>query len=816
MGTNRFIGFVTADLEGKEIIGGPPALSVGKEKVFPSKDGGQGEVRSRKKPQKRKMKIAGHVEEEEDPEIALIRSMEYARKNRPNAFVVEEQASLDADQSVVAMSPNKMDELGIFNGDAVVVRGKRRKDTILLAVAEEGLPSNVLRLGTVARGNVNLKLGDVATVHEAPDIRYGTVVHVLPFKKDVEGISGELFETFLQPYFSDQFKPLKKGDKFICKGAMREVHFRVISIDVDGQEDVDHCFVNEDTEIFCEGEPLDTTEEDNEFDIGYDDIGGCKRQLVQIRELIELPLRHPSLFGVLGIPPPRGVLLHGPPGCGKTMIARAVVAETGAYCFTINGPEIMSKMSGESETNLRKAFEEAKKNSPAIIFIDEVDSIAPRRDKAGGEVEKRIVSQLLTLMDGIQPTSNVVVIAATNRPNIIEPALRRFGRFDRELQLIQPDEEERLDIMRIKTKAMRMDPDVDLEQIARDTHGFVGADLAQLCMEAALRCIREKMDVIDVDAHTLPVELLSSIAVTQDHFQRALSLCNPSSLRETLVEVPSVSWDDVGGLENVKQELHEMVQYPIEHEDKFRKFGMDASKGVLFYGPPGCGKTLLAKAIANECGANFISVKGPELLSMWFGESEANVRGLFDKARAAAPCILFFDEIDSIAKSRGGGPGGGGNEASDRVINQILTEIDGVGVRKSVFVMGATNRPDMLDNAVTRPGRLDQLIYIPLPDRPSRRSIFAAALRKTPLDPAVSLDMLAQATVGYSGADITEICQRAGKLAIRDAVTAEVEWNARVEAGELNEDDPIPDSVPFVTKEHFEEAMSSRYSHCFG
>ncbi len=796
--------------------GGAAASIVG-DKMLPAKDGGQGEVRGgqgrSRKTQRRKMKIAGEVEAEEDPEITLIHRMESARRNRPNAFVVEEQASSDTNQSVVAISPNKMDELGIFNGDTVIVRGKRRKDTILLAMAEEGLPSNVLRLSTIARGNVNLKLGDVAMVHEAPDIRYGTVVHVLPFKKDVEGISGELFETFLQPYFSDQFKPLKKGDQFVCKGAMREVHFRVISIDVDGQEDVEYCFVNEDTEIFCEGEPLDTTEEDTGYDVGYDDVGGSKRQLAQIRELIELPLRHPSLFAALGIPPPRGVLLHGPPGCGKTMIARAVVSETGAFCFTINGPEIMSKLSGESESNLRKAFEEAEKNSPAIIFIDEVDSIAPRRDKAGGEVETRIVSQLLTLLDGIKPTSHVVVIAATNRPNVIEPALRRFGRFDRELQLNQPDEEGRLDIMRIKTRAMKLDPDVDLDQIARDTHGFVGADLAQLCMEAALQCIREKMDVIDIDADTLPMELLSSIAVTQDHFQRALSLCNPSSLRETLVEVPSITWDDVGGLDDVKQELHEMVQYPIEHEDKFRKFGMESSKGVLFYGPPGCGKTLLAKAIANECGANFISVKGPELLSMWFGESEANVRGLFDKARAAAPCILFFDEIDSIAKSRGSGPGGG-NEASDRVINQILTEIDGVGARKSVFVMGATNRPDMLDSAVTRPGRLDQLIYIPLPDRPSRRAIFAATLKKTPLDPEVSLDVLAQATPGYSGADITEICHRAGKLAIRDAITAEVEWNVRVEAGELNENDLTPDSVPFVTKEHFEEAMSSRYSHC--
>lgn len=529
--------------------------------------------------------------------------------------------------------------------------------------------------------------------------------------------------------------------------------------------------------------------------------------MAQIRELVELPLRHPQIFQSVGIPPPKGVLLYGPPGSGKTIIAKAVAGETGAFFFLLNGPEIMSKLAGESESNLRKAFETAEKNAPSIIFIDEIDSIAPKRDKAGGEVERRIVSQLLTLMDGIKATSNVVVIAATNRPNVIDPALRRFGRFDRELDIGVPDDNGRLEILRIKTRNMRLSKDCDLERIAKDTHGYVGADISQLCMEAAFQSIREKMHLIDVDAEKIDAEVLDSIEVSNSNFQHALATTSPSALRENVVEVPNVSWEDVGGLEDVKRELYETVQYPLEHADKFEKFGMQPSKGVLFYGPPGCGKTLLAKAIANECGANFISIKGPELLTMWFGESEANVRELFDKARAAAPCILFFDEIDSIAKARGGGGSEAGG-AGDRVINQILTEIDGVGARKSVFVIGATNRPDILDNAVTRPGRLDQLIYIPLPDYKSRVSIFRANLRKSPVEPAVDIEQLATATEGFSGADITEICQRAAKNAIRESVNAGIERAKQVAAGEVDESSPYADPVPFIRKDHFEEAMS--------
>jgi transitional endoplasmic reticulum ATPase len=460
----------------------------------------------------------------------------------------------------------------------------------------------------------------------------------------------------------------------------------------------------------------------------------------------------------------------------------------------------MSKLAGESESNLRRAFEEAEKNSPAIIFIDEIDSIAPKREKTHGEVERRIVSQLLTLMDGMKSRAHVIVIGATNRPNSIDPALRRFGRFDREIDIGIPDVTGRLEILRIHTKNMKLDPDVDLEAIANETHGYVGADMAALCTEAALQCIREKMELIDIDEDKIPAEVLDAMCVTMDHFRAALGQSNPSALRETVVEVPTTTWNDIGGLENVKRELRELVQYPIEHRDKYSKFGLNPSTGVLFYGPPGCGKTLLAKAIANECQSNFISIKGPELLTMWFGESEANVREIFDKARQAAPCVLFFDELDSIARARGSSSGDAGG-AGDRVLNQILTEMDGVGQKKSVFIIGATNRPDIIDPALMRPGRLDQLIYIPLPDFGSRQAVFKAVLRKSPVAKDVDLEYLANKTEGFSGADITEICQRAVKLAIREAIEREVEQK---QSGMETDQDPVPE----ITRAHFTEAMA--------
>jgi transitional endoplasmic reticulum ATPase len=547
-----------------------------------------------------------------------------------------------------------------------------------------------------------------------------------------------------------------------------------------------------------------------EVGLGYDSVGGLDSAIQLMREIVELPLRFPELWTTAGVPTPKGVLLHGPPGCGKTLLANALVEETGAHVVIINGPEIMARKGGESEANLRQAFEEAIEKAPSIIFMDELDSIAPKRDQAQGETEKRVVSQLLTLMDSLKPSSNVMVIGATNRPNVIESALRRPGRFDRELEIVIPDEDGRHNILKIKTKDMKLAKDVNLFQIARDTHGFVGADLQQLAMEAALQCIRSNIENFDVDSEEpIPESVLETLEVSNEHFIYALSVCDPSTLRDNKVEVPNVKWEDIGGLEETKRELQEMVRYPIEHRHLFERFGMQASRGVLFYGPPGCGKTLMAKAIANECGANFISVKGPELLNMWFGGSEANVRNLFDKARAASPCILFFDEMDSIARARGAG-GSGSSETSDRVINQILSEIDGMGSGKTLFIIGATNRPDILDPGIMRPGRLDQLIYIPLPDRESRVSIFKANLRKSPIAPDIDMETLADATDGFSGADITEICQRAAKNAIRDSITAGIERQKRVELGELTQEeaDALPDPVPCITRDHFEASMS--------
>merc|ERR1712137_955269 len=701
------------------------------------------------------------------------------------------------DNSCVLLNPAKMEELELYRGDTVLVKGKRRQDTVCIALVSDDVSLGKIKMNRVVRSNLNVKLGDIVTVEQFADIQYATKIHVLPFEDSVEGIDGSLFDTFLRPYFMEAYRPVRKGNSFLTRGGMRQVEFKIVDTDPEP-----YCIVSPETMIHCEGEPVKREDEDKLNGVGYDDIGGCRKTLTAIRELVELPLRHPMLFKTIGIKPPKGILLYGPPGVGKTLIARATANETGAFFFLINGPEIMSKLAGESEANLRKAFAEAEKNAPAIIFIDEIDSIAPKREKTNGEVEKRVVSMLLTLMDGMKARSNVIVMAATNRPNSIDPALRRFGRFDREIDLGIPDETGRLEIFHIHTKNMKMEPDVDLESLAKDTHGFVGADIAQLCSEAALSCIREKMELIDIEGDTIDAEVLGSMAVSNEHFDEAKKRVNPSSLRETVVSIPDVTWEDVGGLEDVKRELQETVMYPITYGHLYKKFHTTPSTGVLFYGPPGCGKTLLAKAIANSCGANFISVKGPELLTMWFGESEANVRELFDKARQAAPCILFFDELDSIARSRGSSNGDAGG-AGDRVINQILTEMDGVEAKKNVFIIGATNRPDILDPAILRPGRLDQKIYIPMPDHGSRESVFKANLRGAPLAPDVSLHSLAEHTEGFSGADISEICKRACKYAIRDTIAKTKPEDQMEEEGEEEQEDP----VPLITREYFEMAL---------
>ena len=718
---------------------------------------------------------------------------------KPNKLISDDSAT--DDNSMIQLHPARMELLQLFRGDVVQIKGKKNKSTVCIVVEDDTCPEGNIRMNKVVRRNLRIHLGDTVSIKPCKDIQYGNRIHVLPFDDTIENLSGDLFDTFLKPYFLDAYRPMRVGDTFICRGAMRAVEFKVVEIDPSP-----FCIVAPDTAIHCEGDPIKREDDEKLDGIGYDDIGGCRRQLVQIREMVELPIRHPELFKNIGIKPPRGVLMYGPPGSGKTLIARAVANETGCFFFLINGPEIMSKMAGESEGNLRKAFEEAEKNAPAIIFIDEVDSIAPKRDKAQGEVEKRLVAQLLTLMDGLKSRAQVIVMAATNRPNTIDPALRRFGRFDREIDIGVPDEIGRMEILRIHTKNMKLDEDVDLETIAKQCHGYVGADLGQLCTEAAMNCIREKTSVIDWEDDTIDAEVMDSMRITQEHFRDAQGKTNPSALRENHVETPNVSWKDIGGLLDTKRELQELIQYPVEYPWKFEKFGMSPPKGVLFYGPPGCGKTLLAKAVATECQANFISIKGPELLTMWFGESEANVRDVFDKARAAAPCVLFFDELDSVASARGSGGGGDGGGASDRVINQILTEMDGMNAKKNVFVIGATNRPDILDSAIMRPGRLDQLIYIPLPDKASRASILKAAMRKSPLAADIDLDAVANATHGFSGADLAGIAQRACKLAIRESIAKELQFEEMKAQGTVEMDAEM-EAVPEITRAHIEEAM---------
>ncbi|CAF0943223.1 unnamed protein product [Adineta steineri] len=717
------------------------------------------------------------------------------RKERPNRLLVDE--STNDDNSVVALSQKKMDELQLFGGDTVLLKGKKRYETICIVVADDNCSNERILMNRVVRNNLRVRSGDIISIQACSDAKYGKRIIVLPIDDTVEEMTGDLFKVYLKPYFLEAYRPVKKGDIFIVRAARRAVEFKVIDTDPSP-----YCIVAPDTVIHCEGDPIKRKEVEALLnEIGYDDIGGLRKQLAEIKEIVELPLRHPQLFKTIGVKPVRSILLYGPRGTGKTLMARAVANETGAFFFLINGPQLMSKSADKSEEMLQKTFEEVKKNSPAILFIDKLDAIAPKREKTYGEVERPIVLQLLKLMDDLKQCSNVIIMATANRVNAIDPELRRF---DHEVDLGIPDAVGRLEILRILTKNIILGDDVDFVEIGDKTQGYVGADLASLCSEAALQQIREKMHVIDLRDDTIDAEILDSLAVTQDNFRFALNQSKSSALRETVFKIPTITWEDIGGLESVKRELQELVQFPVEFPEEFLKFGVTPSRGVLLYGPPGCGKTLLAKAIAYECQANFISVKGPKLLTMFSGESENNVRDLFDKARQAAPCILFFDELDSIAKARGVSAG---DAAADRITNQILTEIDDMDAEQNVFIIGATNRPDIIDPAILRPGRFDQLIYVPLPDERSRVAILRAALRKSPVAPNVDIDLWASMTKGFSGADLAEFCQRACKIAARESIEKEINrekeqlWRGRT-IMYSNESDPLPE----IRRDHFEEA----------
>jgi transitional endoplasmic reticulum ATPase len=502
----------------------------------------------------------------------------------------------------------------------------------------------------------------------------------------------------------------------------------------------------------------------------YEDIGGLHEEIQRIREMVELPLRHPEIFQRLGIEPPKGVLLHGPPGCGKTLLARAVANESEANFFSINGPEIMSKFYGESEARLREIFQQAQQNSPSIIFIDELDAIAPKREEVTGEVERRVVAQLLALMDGLSGRGNVIVIGATNRPSALDPALRRPGRFDREIEIGVPDKQGRYEILQIHTRGMPLAQDVDLKKLFEMTHGYTGADLASLARETAMKALRRYLPEINLEEERIPPSVLEKMEVRMEDFVNAYKEITPTAMREVYIEVPTIHWTDIGGLEDVKQELREAVEWPIKNPEVFSRMGIRAPKGILLSGPPGCGKTLLARAVATESEANFITIKGPEVFSKWVGESEKAIREVFRKARMAAPAVIFFDEFDSLVPRRGMGYADSG--VSERVISQLLTELDGIMTLEDVVIIAATNRPDIVDPAVLRPGRFDRLIYVPEPDEKARLDIFKLYTKGMPLAKDVDIAELARATKSYSGADIDALCREAAMYALRKDVTS--------------------------------------------
>ncbi|WP_297508645.1 CDC48 family AAA ATPase [Thermococcus sp.] len=723
----------------------------------------------------------------------------------------------DVGRGIVRIDRRAMREIGVQTGDVVEIIGTKNTAAVVWPAYPEDEGLEIIRMDGTIRKNAGVGLGDEVTVRKA-EVREAKKVIVAPTEPIRFG--RDFVEWFHERLIG---RPVVRGD-YIKIGILgQELTFVVTATQPSGIVQI-----TEFTDFQVSEKPVKEVSKTAALGVTYEDIGGLKDVIQKVREMIELPLKHPEIFEKLGIEPPKGVLLYGPPGTGKTLLAKAVANEANAHFIAINGPEIMSKYYGESEERLREVFKEAEENAPAIIFIDEIDSIAPKREEVSGEVEKRVVSQLLTLMDGLKSRGKVIVIGATNRPDAIDPALRRPGRFDREIEVGVPDKQGRKEILQIHTRGMPIEPEfrkskvieilekleqndayreavekalpkvreakdeeeikralreVDeklydevkakliddlLEELAEKTHGFVGADLAALAREAAMAALRRLINEgkIDFEAEHIPREVLDELKVTRRDFYEALKMVEPSALREVLIEVPNVHWEDIGGLENVKQELREAVEWPLKYPEAFMGLGITPPKGILLYGPPGTGKTLLAKAVATESEANFIAIRGPEVLSKWVGESEKNIREIFRKARQAAPTVVFIDEIDAIAPRRGTDV----NRVTDRLINQLLTEMDGIQENSGVVVIAATNRPDIIDPALLRPGRFDRLILVPAPDEKARLEIFKVHTRKVPLAEDVNLEELAKRTEGYTGADIAAVVREAAMLAMRRAL----------------------------------------------
>ncbi len=705
---------------------------------------------------------------------------------------VAEAMQDDVNKGVVRIDTSMMKKIGIRPGSMVTLNGENET----VAIVDRALPGdiglNIIRADGLTRRNAGTTIGEFVKVSKA-DVREAKKVTIAPSKKGVmvraspnifkkgllgRGVTkGDLVslggtkrrKTTLSdsdnPFFDDSLFSML--DDLSMGLGLGDLKFVVVKANPKGP-----VVITEKTEVEFNPEAIEVKEE-SQTDITYEDIGGLSSELKKVREMVELPLKHGEIFEALGVEPPKGVLLHGPPGTGKTLLAKAVANETNSNFILINGPEIMSKYYGQSEENLRKKFKEAEENSPSIIFIDEIDAIASKREESRGEVERRVVAQLLAIMDGLQSRGKVVVIAATNIPGELDPALRRPGRFDREIEIGVPDVTARLDILKIHTRNMPLSDQVDLEKLSEITHGFVGADLASLTKEAAMNVLRKVLSDLNLEEkEEIPEDVLDKIQITQEDFREALKEVRPSAMREVLVDVPSVSWDDVGGLNEVKQELKEAVEWPLHHRDSFENLGVKPPKGVLLYGPPGTGKTLLAKAVANESESNFILVKGPEMLNKWVGESEKAVRKIFQKARQTAPTIIFFDELDAIAPKRSG-VGGGSNDVTKRVVNQLLTEMDGLQELTDVVIIAASNRPDIIDTALLRPGRFDRIILAPVPDAETRRAIFEVHTKEMRLASDVDLEKLVRRTKKYVGADIEAVCREAAMFSLRDDIESD-------------------------------------------
>ncbi|HWS19210.1 MAG TPA: CDC48 family AAA ATPase [Nitrososphaera sp.] len=658
-------------------------------------------------------------------------------------------------RGMALVDPKVMEEMDLSTGDVLEISGKKKSYVLLWSSQRDDQGKKLIRIDGYTRNNIGVGIDDIVSVRK---------VNVKKAEQVILAPTEELNIVGLEDYLPEllEGRVVTRGDMIPLNIMGRRIGFAVTSTSPTDAASL----IDSNTEFIIGSIPKAAAK--GVPRVSYEDIGGLKNEVQKVREMIELPLRHPEIFDRIGIEAPKGVLLHGPPGTGKTLLAKAVANETNANFYSISGPEIMSKFYGESEERLREVFKEAEENAPSIIFIDEIDSIAPKREEVSGDVEKRVVSQLLTLMDGIQSRGKLVVIGATNRPNAIDPALRRPGRFDREIDIGIPDEQGRLDILLIHTRGMPLTEDVNLESIAKVTHGFVGADLEALSKEAAMRSLRRILPEINLEQPKIPAEILNKIKITKQDFDEALRDIQPSALREVLVQRPNMGWDDIGGLQQVKEELAEAIEWPLKHANLFAEANVEPPKGILLYGPPGTGKTMIAKAVAATSEANFISIKGPELISKWVGESEKGVREVFRKARQAAPCVIFFDELDAIAPRRGGSEGD--SHVTERVISQMLTELDGLEDLKGVVVIGATNRPDIIDEALLRPGRFDRILEVPVPDKETRKHIFQIHTKKKPLESDVNIDKLMEMTEGMIGADIAALVNAAAMTAIKEHV----------------------------------------------